>query len=71
MKPRPLNNESFDYDYKRNNPTCDMPPGYHRYQSNTCDSTQDKLPITMPNPNEDIPPAIGDPLVMNMMYGLM
>lgn len=77
LKPRPMksqdsqNSESFDYEYKHNVSKCDKPPGYHRYQSNTCDSTQDKLPITMPDPNEGISPAIGDPLIMNMMYGLM
>jgi hypothetical protein len=50
---------------------CESPVGYHRYQSNTCDPTQDELPITLPDPNEGIPPAEGDPLVMQMMTGSM
>jgi len=57
--------------YASYNDTGKTPPGYHRYQSNTCDPTQDELPITMPDPNEGIPPPEGDPLVTQMMYGSM
>jgi len=35
---------------------CLRPPNYHRYGSNLSDPTQDRLPITFPDPNEGIPP---------------
>lgn len=55
--------------YARYVPYCNSPYGYHRYQSNQCDPTQDKLPITLPDPNDGIPPISEDTLVMRMMFG--
>jgi cytoskeletal protein RodZ len=45
------------------------PPGYHRYGSNTCDPTQDELPITMPDPNEGLDPLNADPLWLSIQTG--
>lgn len=42
--------------YSRYNYHCMSPWGYHRYQSNLCDPTQDELPITFPDPNADLEP---------------
>lgn len=42
--------------FSNNKYRCLKPRDYHRYGSNLCDPTQEKLPITFPNPNEDIPP---------------
>jgi hypothetical protein len=58
------------YDYKIYS-IQPSPPGYHRYQSNTCNPTQDQLPITFPDPNEGVPPFEYDPLIMNLKYGSM
>jgi hypothetical protein len=49
--------------------------GYHRYQSNLCDPTQDELPITFPNPNLDLPvdkscvASQKDRILNNLKYG--
>lgn len=47
-----------------------VPDHYHRYESNLCDPTQDDLPITMPDPNEDIS-QVPDSLEIDVMYGSM
>jgi hypothetical protein len=65
-KPKPI----IKNDYKTYS-IHPSPPGYHRYQSNTCNPTQDKLPITFPDPNEGVPPFEYDPLIMNLKYGSM
>lgn len=46
-----------------------IPPGYHRYGSNTCDPTQDELPITMPDPNAGLDPLSADPLWLSIQMG--
>jgi hypothetical protein len=45
------------------------PTSYYRYQSNTCDPKQDTLPITFPDPNEDLDPFEPDPLWDFIKYG--
>jgi hypothetical protein len=45
------------------------PKSYYRYQANTCDPTQDTLPITFPDPNEDLDPFQPDPLWDFIRYG--
>ena len=47
----------------------DKPKLYYRYQANTCDPTQDTLPITFPDPNEDLDPFEPDPLWDFIKYG--
>lgn len=56
-------------EYEKYNNCGYVPPGYHRYQSNLCDRTQDELPITMPDPNEGIDPLNADPLWLSIQYG--
>jgi hypothetical protein len=45
-------------EYAKNKYQCAYPCGYHRYQSNTCAPQQDRLPITMPDPNQGLPPPL-------------
>lgn len=59
-----------EYEYKIYS-SPPSPPGYHRYQSNTCNPKQDQLPITFPDPNEGVPPFEYDPLIMDLKYGSM
>jgi hypothetical protein len=61
--------------YSKYNYSCNAPRGYHRYQSNLCDPTQDELPITFPNPNLDLPIDMScvatqkDRIINNLKYG--
>ena len=54
---------------------CLKPRNYHRYGSNLSDPTQDKLPITFPNPNEGLPPVkITSPeqeIIYNLKNGII
>jgi len=61
--------EDYEKGYERYDNCGYVPPGYHRYQSNLCDPTQDELPITMPNPNEGLDPVNIDPLWSSIQYG--
>lgn len=45
-----------DQNFSKYKFSCLRPPDYHRYGSNLSDPTQDRLPITFPNPNKGIPP---------------
>lgn len=69
MYPKP----SEKYTYSTYQYQCNRPQGYFRYQANLCDPTQNHLPITMPNPNEGLPPLSlptqADKLVYNLKYG--
>lgn len=61
--------------YKKNKFCCTKPRNYHCYGSNLCDPTQDKLPITMPNPYPDLEPvkynSKQDEIICNLKYGIM
>lgn len=61
--------ESYENNYQTYSNCGYVPPGYHRYQSNLCDPTQDELPITMPDPNEGLDPLNADPLWLNIQTG--
>jgi competence protein ComGC len=61
--------EPYENEYVKYENCGYVPPGYHRYQSNLCDPTQDELPITMPDPNEGIDPLNADPLWLSIQYG--
>ena len=64
---------SDKYSYSTYQYICNRPEGYHRYQSNLCDPTQDHLPITMPNPNEGITEqqinSYSEYLISKLKYG--
>lgn len=68
-------NYNFPSHYSKYNYSCNSPMGYHRYQSNLCDPTQDELPITFPNPNLDLPvdkscvASQKDRILNNLKYG--
>jgi len=61
--------EPYENDYQKYGDCGYIPPGYHRYQSNLCDPTQDELPITMPDPNEGLEPLNADPLWLSIQHG--
>lgn len=54
--------------YKIYNPKCIPPPKYYRYQSNICDPTQNSLPLTMPNPNENTVKPQMDKIMENIFF---
>lgn len=61
--------EPYQKNYERYENCGYIPSGYHRYQSNLCDPTQDELPITMPDPNEGLDPLNADPLWLSIQHG--
>ena len=60
----------FDDNYSNYEGLAKKPPGYHRYQSNLCDPTQDELPITFPDPDYDAPDIQFDK-IQQIQYDLM